>query len=396
MLVNGKRASRPFLSQSLPSAMPTPSSASMDPLTDFFTAVERAYQRVQDAMTTAKTGYNLDVAQSTIVGGGGAQEWNNNAFSLLMEARVQGIITPLDASTLAQDVMRPLGAAIGKALEAITRGQDTILSYWDQFQNAIAQVISNSTGWVTKKWHDMALTYRLVTDYLASANAFTANIQDQAQSVDAKMYLTAYTIAIGKLTAEKTSMETLALSAGIPVAALQDQASKENVQALGLPTPTGILGTVIVGSITVGTVLKAIGTVIAIIGTGFLFAATDAVFALVGLENVVIGAKRKSMELEIQAKNQVDKATADAKVQALNQKEAATKKQIDSTLKTATGLAQVAGLQDQADALRAKVEAERRRLGAIEEESWTPWVLGVGGGLAAALIVYYVTHRKTG
>jgi hypothetical protein len=389
-----RRGRASFLSQ-IPEVPPAVTQS--DPLTDFFVAVQRTYERAQEAIDTAKTGFNLDVAKTTITGGGGAQEWNDKAFALLQQAKDQNLITAGDASELAQQVMMPLGQVISKALDLIQTNQSAINANLGIISDMIATVISNSTGWCTQKWHDLAKTYRLASDYMAQANVFLAGIQGAAQSMDAKNALDAYRVALGKVDAQKTYLETTITAAGIPLQALKDQAAKEDVSTLGAEPATGILATAIVGTITIGMVLKAIAAVLAIIGTGFLFEFYDVAFSLVGLSSVIDAARKKKMALELQTKKEFDQAQSDAAAADLQKKNDQTKAQINVTMKTMTGMAQVAGLQAKADELKQKLAAEQAKAGVetpVSQQDWFPWAVAIGGGVVLATVIYWYTHRK--
>ena len=383
-----------FLSQ-IPEVPPTVSQ--VDALTDFFTSVQRAYERVQEAMETAKSGHNVDVAKTTITGGGGANEWNDKAFDALKRAKADNLITADEASVLAQDVMKPLGEAIGMALDAIARSDDQILTAWDMVQGLIAKTITGSTGWVTEKWHNLAKAYKLMDVYLADANQFLTSIQGDAQSDEAKAYLNDYKKALGTMTAQKTYVETTLQSAGIPVATFQEAASKEDISSLGADPATGILGTVIVGTVTVGVVLKVIGAIIGVIGPLYLFGALDAALSLVGLDSLVIGRLKRTMQLEEQAKTELEKEKSTQQAVDLQKKSAAIKTQIATTQKTADGMAAVAGLQAKADEMRKKVVQKQTELGVdvpVTDQPWFPWALAIGGGISLAVIIYWYMHRK--
>jgi hypothetical protein len=391
MTAQRRRGRSSFLSQ-IPSVPPTV--AQPDALTDFFTLVQRTYERAQEAMETAKSGYNADVAKATISGGGGVIENNDKAWEALKKAKAEGVITAEDASTLAYDVMGPLGGAIGQAKAALIENEGRNLNfYWNTFSDFVAKTIANSTGFVTEKWHNLLKVYRLVDDYLNSSDAFAAWAQTSAQSPEAVSYLSTFKMTLGSLAAHRSLIETQLQAVGIPASVLKEQAAKEDVANLGAE-PAGILGTVIVGSLTVGILLKVLAGIFSAF-VFFMFGVFDTILPVVGLERLVLWRlKRNERNAEL-AKSELDKEKGAKSVAEAKAQQDKVKKQLDDAQKTLEDLAKVLKMQKEAEDLKKRIEEERRKAGTDVSWSWNPWILAIGGGVIVAAAIYWYNHRTS-
>jgi len=391
MQTASRRGRASFLSQ-IPEV--PPSVAQADSLTDFFTYVQRTYERAQEAMEMAKSGYNADIAKTTISGSGGVLENNDNAWEALKRAKGDGLVTGEEAGVLAHDVMGPLGKAIGQTQAALIENQGRDLNfYWNSFSDFVATTIANSTGFVTKKWHDFAKVYKIIDTYLKTSNDFMASVQDAAQSPDAVSYLNSLKMSIGSLAAQKTYVETSIQAVGIPLSALRDQAAKEDVSTLGAVGP-GIMGAVIFG-VSVATILKVLGLIFSTF-VFFMFGVFDTILPVIGLERLVILRIKRQELNQLKVKKEIDQETSDKSMETLKGQDGNVKGQIKDAQATIGGLGQVLGMQEKADELKKKVAEEREKLGLstpLSEQAWVPWALAIGGGALLAVILYKFVHR---
>lgn len=391
MMTARRRGRSSFLSQ-IPEV---PKSASgPDALSEFFNAVQKVYERVNEVIETAKSGFNLDVAKATMGYNGGARYWNEQAFVFLKKAKIDGLLNDEEANGLSVSIMQPLGEVLGKADAAIITGQDELLSIATYWKDTAALIASKTTGFFGKNWHDAAKIYRIVSDYVASGDAYLADISQAASSNEAKAAVAQYKTDLEKMRAQKLYIETAATAAGIPLDALKKQAQEEEF-TLGADPATGLMATaftVFGVTVTYLAIVKLVIGVFVSVGTILTFIFPHVVTSLLHIDGLLLLEKKKALEQESILK----KANSDATVIAITRNSDKTNQAIGATNNAATGLAEVTGQQELADKLKAKIAQERSARGLstpIGEQPWMPWVLAIGGGALVALVLYKYVHR---
>lgn len=364
------------------------------PIEDFFITVERAYTRAEQALETGRSGFNFDVAMKEIES---ARSERDRASGYLKKALETGQVTEDEEFGLRTGTLFMLTELLNTVYQKIRENESSvILRYWDAFQKDVLSLVESTAGFFGERWKGFIRSYRILSDYVKSAEEFVAWMEPRASSTEAKSSLEAYKIELGNLRTQKKQMESVARSAGISQGAVDEAAAKET--GLGA-APLLAKAIVTVGgiAITVGGVLKVIGAALGALTIGLIFSLSEAAAKLVGLERLIINAKKSVLEMEEAAKTELQREKDAKTLKGYANTEDAIKAQIDKTSKTSDGIAQsTPGLGGKVGETQKRIDEERKKLGIPTGEipDWLPWVLAGAAGLLVAGFMYWKKMDK--
>jgi len=252
---------------------------------EIFISVNFAYGQADLAMTTARTGYNFDVAKKEI---DDAARWATKAYSFIQKAETEGFINPSERVELLQNVMSPLNDVISQIRYGITaRSQNWLVRYWEAFKDASRKIIAGTTGFFGERWQKVVLTYALVSKFVQNSDKLLAISSQIATTTPEREQLQKYKSAIDRIKIAKQQIETTMNIHGVPLKALQEEAGKAQLgaaQILAAPVIT-IAGVVI----TVGTIATITAYIVSFILFDLLFQFIFAIVSLARLETVRLG-----------------------------------------------------------------------------------------------------------
>ncbi len=230
--------------RSLPSLQP-------NALKDTFIHVARAYDAGKLAMTTAKTGYNFDVALKEVEHARGVRD---RARKLLRKAKDEGLITRSEEVDIELNVMLPLTSALQGAYDTIRkRSTSWVLRYWGAFEDSAIKIVAGTTGFFGERWEKIARTYRILSDYTERGTALLEQIKQPPVVPGTEKVIASYGLTLEKMKAAKRKIESDMAKYDVPLKALQESAAEQPglgaAQIMAVPVVTVLGWTITVGMI---------------------------------------------------------------------------------------------------------------------------------------------------